>query len=284
MALPARFIMCLAFTLVHAPDIHAQEPSLRVMTFNIRYNTPKDGNNAWKHRKDRVAAIFRTYDVALGGLQEPDKKQIKDLKSRLPEYEWIGVKNAVYYRKDRLERLGGSTFWLSKTPDKSSRGWDAQQKRLVRWVKFRDRVTGSEFYLFNTHFDHRGKKAREKSAKLILKKITEIAGEAPVILIGDFNCERSSVPYKRLTAAGDTRAFRDAVKLAARRAGPEATFNNFKTGKKPKRAIDFIFVRNVGGVLRHAVVDEMTDGRYPSDHFPVVADVVEHEGRKPAAK
>lgn len=182
-------------------------PFLRVMSFNIRFNTARDSANAWPHRKDLAASMIRFHHANLAGLQEALKGQIDDLAERLPGYGWFGVGrddgrdkgefSAIFYRRDRFELLEESTFWLSEEPEViGSKGWDAAITRIVTWGKLRDRSTGKVFFHFNTHFDHRGVRAREESASLLLTKIKEIAGTTPVIVTGDFNSRESSEPYR----------------------------------------------------------------------------------------
>ncbi|OGH60389.1 MAG: hypothetical protein A3G34_10130 [Candidatus Lindowbacteria bacterium RIFCSPLOWO2_12_FULL_62_27] len=258
--------------------------AVRVLSFNVRYNTPRDGRNAWPHRKKMAADIFKKYSVDVAGLQEPDKRQIDDLKKRLPDWTFYGVKNAIVYQSARFELVRGGTFWLSKTPDRKSRGWDGQEPRLVRWAQVRERSTARTWFFFNTHFDNRGKTARERSAALVIRKIREISGSAPAILLGDFNCGRESKPYQTLTTAGGARPLlkdaRDISKMPP--TGPPGTFNGFKKTAAPKRAIDFIFVTGAIDVLSHTVIADSQNGRYPSDHFPVTAQVLIHpDGKAP---
>ena len=203
-----------------APELSAR-PFLRVMSFNIRYNTPSDSANAWPYRKDLAASMIRFHHADLAGLQEALKGQIDDLVERLPGYGWFGVGrddgrergefSAIFYRRDRVELLEGSTFWLSEEPDSvGSIGWDADYTRIVTWGRLRDRATGRVFFHFNTHFDHLGEQARLESARLLVTRVKEIAGTAPVIVTGDFNCRESSEPYLVLTDSTSTESLRDA--------------------------------------------------------------------------
>ena len=157
------------------------QKSFKVMTFNIRLNTPVDGPNQWPHRKTFAASMIRFHHADITGLQEAMKDQVDDLTALLPEYDWFGIGRddgkeagefmAIFYRKDRFEVLEQSTFWLSETPETVSKGWDAMCFRVVTWGKFKDKVTGKIFFLFNTHFDHVCEIARRESAKLLLQRI-----------------------------------------------------------------------------------------------------------------
>jgi endonuclease/exonuclease/phosphatase family metal-dependent hydrolase len=259
------------------------------VTFNIRYNNPNDGENAWPYRKDMVADMVRFFAADILGVQEALKDQIDDIDRLLPELSWIGVGrddglekgeySAIFYRTDRFELLNQKTFWLSETPDiKGSKGWDADCVRIVTWGKFRDKHTTKTLYLFNTHFDHRGKLAREKSAGLLLSKAHEIAGTDPVIITGDFNLTESSPVYDILTSPDPAQinqklVLKDARYLSIQKPfGPDNTFNGFGTSKETKR-IDFIFVNDHIKVITHGILTQNWGGRYPSDHMPVISQV-----------
>ncbi len=281
----------LSSTARSTPYAPANEVSyLRIMTFNIRYDEPRDKENAWPKRKDLVASLIRFHRADLVGVQEALKRQLDDLSSLLPEYARIGVGrddgkeggefSAVLYRKTRFTPLDSSTFWLSETPDVPSKGWDAAFPRIVTWVKLRDRQTGKIFFHFNTHFDHRGTRAREESARLLLHRIHLTARQFPLVVTGDFNFTESTDGYQILTGksteqpAAPQSALRDARYLSQHgHYGPSSTFNEFK-GLIPDRKIDYVFVKGRVRVLQHGVLSDMWDGRYPSDHLPVLAEVV----------
>ncbi len=266
---------------------------IRVMSFNIRYNNPGDGINAWPHRKNHVAEMIgKRYQADLAGLQEALKGQIDDLVKQLPDYEWFGVgredgKEAgeytpIFYRKDRFDLLQQDTFWLSETPDVAgSKSWDSSLMRIVTWGKFKDKKNGKLFYYFNTHFDHRGRQARVESAKLVWKKIAAITGKTPAVLTGDFNVRENSMPYAILTGketAGDSLSdLKDARYLSIKaHEGPTSTVSSGAGWTKygpPGSKIDFIFVRNGFLVASHRVLDDRFDNRFPSDHLPVLAEI-----------
>lgn len=255
---------------------------LRVMTFNIRYNNPGDGEHAWPHRKEKVASMIRLHDADLIGVQEALKDMLEELDALLPAYTWFGVGradgkeageySAILYRKDRFALLDQGTFWLSETPAvPGSKSWDAAIERIATWGQFRDRTTGQVFYHFNTHYDHVGVQAREESSRLLLRRIREIAGDTPVVLTGDFNVERSAAAYQVLV--NEIGALRDVHDLSRYpHHGPTSTWNGFKA-IEPGRWIDFIFVRGRAAVGQHAVLSDTWDGLFPSDHLPVLAEI-----------
>ena len=278
--------LVLCCILVASLTADAEETPLRIMSFNIRYDNPGDGDDAWPHRKDIAASMIRFHGADIAGLQEALKHQVDDLAERLPEYAWFGVGRddgreageymAVFYRKDRLELLEQATFWLSETPEKPGMGWDAACNRVVTWGHFSDRATGKTFYHFNTHFDHRGETARRESAKLLLTQIREIAGNAPITVTGDFNAQPSSEPIVIITGglAGDASTKLIDSRTVSRHGhhGPSGTWSGFTSAGKPgDEPIDYVFIKNKVTVLQHGTLSDTFDGRFPSDHMPVLA-------------
>jgi len=175
----------------------APEVPISVMTYNIRFNNPDDGPNAWPNRRQAVIELIRKYNPDLFGLQEALIDQIHEIHDGLGHYSWFGVGrddgavrgefSPVFYRDGRYELLDGSTFWLSETPAvPGSMGWDAACPRVVTWVKLQDKSSGEILFFFNTHFDHMGDTARMESARSLMEKIKDIAGDYPVVVTGEF--------------------------------------------------------------------------------------------------
>ena len=256
-----------------------QTSSFNIMTYNIRMNTPDDGVNAWPLRKDNVAGLIKFHQADLFGIQEALILQMNDLKASLPEFDSYGVgrddgKEAgehmtIFFRKSRFEKLDAGTLWLSPTPDKPGLGWDAVCNRTCTWIKLKDKETKKVFYHFNTHFDHRGKVAREESAKLILKFMGEINKEnLPMLLTGDFNSTKEAPPIQQiLKVLFDTRD-----KCQTPPYGPPHTSGGFAV-KEPRNTIDYIFINQKVKVLRHGVLSDSSGLYFPSDHLPVLAEV-----------
>lgn len=262
---------------------------LRALTFNIRYDNPADGENGWKHRRDAVAKFIDEQKVDVAGLQEVVANQLDDLRERLPEYEFLGVGrddgkrqgefSPLLVRKEALEVVASSTFWLSPTPDKpGSKGWDAALPRVCTWAHLRCRQPGrGDFLAASTHFDHRGEEARRQSAQLIRKQLAEVQRSRKIsggmIVMGDFNCTAKDAPYAALVGqdqdGDDAPAWVDAFhQQDVVRGGPDSTWNGFKE-IVPGQRIDFVFVRGLTP-QRHEILDARVGKRFLSDHLPVL--------------
>ena len=250
-----------------------------IITYNIRMNTSADGDNAWPLRKEKVAGLLKFYEADVFNVQEALPEQMDDLVSMFPEFDHVGVGRddgkregehmGVFYRKARFEKLTDGMFWLNEATDKPGFGWDAVCNRTVTWIKLKDKVTNKNFYVLDTHFDHRGVKAREEAAKLILAKIKVINSEnLPLILTGDLNLVKSSIPVQSILAE-----LPDAMdKSITKHYGPEGTSGGFDV-KVLQRKIDYIFINDKVTVLRHGHLSDSYGLFYPSDHLPVLAEI-----------
>ncbi|RPE14061.1 endonuclease/exonuclease/phosphatase family protein [Chitinophaga lutea] len=275
----------LLLCLISALTTFAQDKTLTVMTFNIRYNTPRDSVNAWPNRKDKVASQILFHQPQVLGVQEALWDQMDDLAKALPGYKFIGVGrddgdkkgefSAIFYDAARLTLLDQRTFWLSETPETvGSKGWDAAICRIVTYGRFRDNKTKKEFYHFNTHFDHIGKVARRESAKLLLKKVQEIAGKTPVVITGDFNATPTDEPIQVIVNQQDPQRLTDAKAISKTpHYGPNSTFNSFRAHDIGNEPIDYIFLKGNWGVNKHATISQTWKGLFASDHFSVVAEL-----------
>lgn len=258
---------------------HKEGNTYQIATFNIRMDTEKDGLNAWSHRKDMVNGLLKYHELDIIGTQEGFKHQLDDI-SRIDYLKYVGVgrddgqqggeHSAIFYNTDKFEVLDNGDYWYSETPDKPGKGWDAVCcNRICSWVKLKDRKNGKQFFVFSSHFDHQGVKARAESAKLMLKKIAEISKGAPVIALGDFNATPDSEPIVTIK-----NTLKDAFDISETAPyGPVGTTNAFKWDAPMKQRIDYIFVNSGVQVLKYASLVDALNMRFPSDHLPVIAKV-----------
>lgn len=265
--------------MVHTVFAQKSAP-ITVATYNIRYDNKNDGINTWPNRKENVKALIRFHEFDIFGTQEGLRNQLNDI-VELNEFAFLGAgrddgkeageHSAIFYRKDRFNVLQSGNFWLSETPDKPGKGWDATCcNRICSWAKFSDLNTKKVFYFFSVHFDHQGVEARRQSGKLMVAKIREIAKNEPVILVGDFNSTPETEQIQHIQTL-----LSDAHNVTATPPyGPEGTFNAFKFDAPMDKRIDYIFVSKPFNVLKYGVLTDANEQRYPSDHQPVMVKVV----------
>ncbi|GGI24258.1 endonuclease/exonuclease/phosphatase family protein [Pedobacter mendelii] len=266
------FIICLFLAV--GSFAQKKETPINIITYNIRYNNPSDGINAWPNRKDNVKALAKFYDADILCVQEALADQF-DALSEDTNFAFEGVGrddgkrkgefSAIFYDKTRFLKKDGGTFWLSETPDVPSKGWDAVLPRICSWVRLYDKTNKKDFLVFNTHYDHVGVKARIESAKLIKKKIQEIAPKLPVVYTGDLNVTPETEAISTIKSF-----LQDAKEITIEPPyGPSGTFNNFDFNSELKNRIDYIFVNKGFKVEKFAVLSDSKDRRYFSDHLPV---------------
>lgn len=260
------------------------EATLKVMSFNVRYGTAMDGPNHWRHRKDILVETIRRHAPDIIGTQECLEFQAEYIAEKLPEYRWIGIgrdpggkgeMTAVLYKRSLLVPIECRHFWLSETPDvPSSKSWDSSLTRITTYIRFHHVPTGEFTHCFNTHFDHRGQEARIRSAELMVEQARAIPSDAPVIIIGDFNAAaESSRPWAVFKEGG----YQDAWLAAEHREGPPVTWGAFKAPQPGGDRIDWILFRGPFSVQHAETVLYNEDGRYPSDHYPVIAQFLLHK-------
>lgn len=261
--------------LAAAPRALAPEP-LTVMTFNIRYGTADDGPDRWELRRGQLIDLLKTQDPDVIGLQEALHFQIDEMLAALPDYRMVGVGRsdggqsgeyaAILYRASRLGVRRTSTFWFSDTPDiVKSNTWGAALERICTWALLDDRQ-GTPFYIFNLHLDHVSQPAREKSVGLLLDRIAARSPALPVVVTGDFNTGEANPATRAMV-----KLFRDSFRLVHPNATEVGTANQFKLDMTTGDKIDYVFVEPATEVLSADIVRSAAAGRYPSDHFPVVA-------------
>lgn len=268
-----KVVLLLSIIMILPLSLASQD--FNVMSYNIRLSTEGDKDNWWEHRKEAVVDLIKRNDPISFGVQEALETQMDFIDQSLSDYSYVGVGrddgkrggefSAVFYKKG-LKVLESGTFWLSTTPEKVSKGWDAALPRVCSYAKF-ETEDGKQFWHFNTHFDHVGVEARANSAQLIVDKIKEMTDKKDaVILTGDFNVTPDTDPYANITKYMDD----DAKKSKTKITGPYGTFSGFDVNSKLERRIDYIFSRKLK-VLSYSHLDDKRDnGLWVSDHLPVL--------------
>lgn len=267
---------------IACPAAHADEP-IRVMSFNLRYGKANDGENRWEKRDWLVAKTIKQFNPDLLGTQETLQFQAGFLKGELPAYTYFGRSRmttpnehcGIFYRSARFTQLAAGHFWLSESPETpASKSWDSALPRMATWVLLNDKTnkTAAPILFLNTHFDHRGKKARTESGKLIRKRLAALKSIAPnavVIVTGDFNTPESSEPYNALLKANATLV--DTYRVThPKKQADEGTFSGF-AGRTAGPRIDWILADSRLAVESAEIDRTSENNRNPSDHYPVTA-------------
>lgn len=278
--------LCFPAILYLASCHDQQETELKVMTINVRFDNPGDGINAWEHRIPLVEAYMGEVAPDIVGVQESLHHQNTDLLGIMPGYQYIGTGrddgrkggeySPIFFRSDRFELLDQGQFWLSESPEiPGSIGWEAVLPRVVAWARLKDRESGLDLYVFNTHFSHVSDLARRKSMAFMSDQIRRIAGDHRVIVTGDFNITKGSGLYDDMLAHFLHNNRLQNAELISRTpaVGAESTFNAFREDVAP-RVIDYIFVSDHFRVDAYQANRSMQQGVFISDHWPVWARVV----------
>jgi len=255
--------------------------SLKLLTYNIRLDLDSDGENSWSHRKEYLSSQIQFYEPDIFGVQEATPNQVLDLNERLPQYNNVGMgregvgkgeSSNIYYKKDKFKVVQESTFWLSETPTKISKGWDAAFNRICTYALFYDLKNKKKIWVFNTHLDHIGEIARSNGIKLILSKMKEVNRKNyPVFFMGDFNSEPDT---ERIIAL--KKEMNDCREISEQKPfGPSGSFNAFKHNEPVTKLIDYIFIskNNNLKVKKYAVLSDSKDLKYPSDHLPIYVEI-----------
>lgn len=247
---------------------------INIMTYNIRLDTEADGINIWDNRKEGIVSLIKEEDVDILGIQEGLPDQVNYLSDQLKDYNFIGEGrdggnngeySAIYYKKEKMNLIETETFWLSETPEIPSIGWDAAINRIVTLGIFKIKKSKKELIVYNTHFDHIGKIAREKSVGVILKHIKENDFQnRPLIVMGDFNLSPEDLPIELLS-----KELNDSFKLYPVK-NPVGTFNGFDLDSKLLDRIDYIFTKNVKITNYKHLDKKLSSGLWPSDHLPIL--------------
>jgi len=254
-----------------------ESDGLKVMSYNIRVGTSRDGTNSWEFRYVATAEMFKDQAPDVMGLQEALESQVRFIEENFRNYKSVGVGRddgkkkgefmSILWNKKKVSLMKWGTFWLSETPDEPSKGWDAECFRTATWALMKDKKTGSKFFVVNTHLDHVGKEARRNGLKLIMDRIAEMNESGlPVVLMGDFNMLPADPAMKTVD---------EKMKSARNTAGKTDDTGTFNNWGKDSRILDYIYYSGFGECIEYQTVTEKyADRKFVSDHFPVFARLI----------
>ena len=271
-------VCCCAFALVQpafAAGSGDDGESLKVISFNLRNGEANDGTNSWRYRCPASLLMVQEECPDIMGVQEAYDYQVQFISDNMPEYKNVGGGRedgkhkgehmSIFWNKKKIALRKWGTFWLSETPDKPSKGWDAACFRTATWALMKDKRTGHEFYYVNTHLDHVGKTAQKEGLALIVKRIQEINPEGlPMVLTGDFNVSSDD------PVLDDLDRMMKSARSSAERTDNLNSFNGW--GRDTTSIIDYIYYSGFSSCPQFETVQKKyADRPFISDHYPVKA-------------
>lgn len=272
-----KIFMLAAAMIMSLPLLQAQESEgLKVMSYNIRLGSAQDGTNSWALRYTATGKMLEDQKPDVFGVQEALEYQVRYIEE-MCGYESVGVGRengkkegehmSIFWNKKTVSMLKWGTFWLSDTPEKPSKGWDAECFRTATWALMKDKKTGKKFYFVNTHLDHKGTEAQKNGLKLIVDRIAEINPDGlPMVLTGDFNIEPKNPALKDLDACMQS------ARNIAEKTDDHATYNGWG---KSSTMIDYIYVSGFSSCPEYQTVTKRyEDRKFISDHYPIFARLI----------
>lgn len=269
----------------------AAADTFKIMSFNIRFETPKDtGEQAWPNRRLPIRRMFEEIGPDVVGMQEPRLAMLDSVYSLLPEFRHFKIEAddnvtdpqtgniLIFYRPERFEAVDSGYFWLSATPDVPSLPWNSTDThyRTALWMKLRHRDSGKQFYFCTTHFPYKkapvDTEVRARCAALIVEKIKALAGdEFPVFVTGDMNASyapadprrESLTPYfENMLSARDEAVFTNS----------RSSFNGFGRVAPEIRGknLDHIFYLRAKPLLFETIDYPGYGVPWISDHYPIL--------------
>ena len=255
---------------------------MKVLTCNIRCSVAEDGEDNWRFRKDFCAETIRAQSPDMICFQEMLADQFADLKAALPDFTHYAMiddpcgenpTNAIFYREVAFTVLSAGGYWLSETPHiAGSKSWNSSCVRLANWMRLEEKASGKSFRVVNTHLDHMSQPARERQAQCIVEDAAAYPEDFAQILTGDMNCDLENEAIKCFLAGG----WLDSYAVVHGPLDPGHTFHQFLGPQcdSPIGKMDWVFTRGAVTTRDAAVIMDARDGRYPSDHYFVSAELV----------
>lgn len=274
-----RFLLTLAALVAVLPSsLQAKDGDrngLSVISYNIRCLSKEDGTNAWEYRYPATVLMIEDQKADVMGMQELTDGQYEYLKIAADrDYKIIGVgrddgkkegeRTAIMYNTKTLSLKKWGTFWLSDTPDKPSKGWDAACNRTATWAILKDKASGKSFFILNTHIDHEGEEAQKRGVELIMSRIPELnTDNLPVIITGDFNMEADAQPISAMKASYSN---------SRERALNSDDMHTYHGWGKTKKSIDYIWYSGISSCMQYETITKPYYERtFISDHYPIKA-------------
>ena len=248
--------------------------ALKIMSFNMRMDTPVDGEKRFLYRKDGIAKMINRESPDIIGFQEITDAMRDWIVDTLTDYYTVGVgreanysgeSSLIAYKKDRMFLLSADTVMLSHSPTVFGSRYDGTDQsvcpRVYTKVCLKHRFIAEPFFVYNVHTDHRGQLARILATTQLLQDVS--SHQRKVFITGDFNADPDSAEIKMMTESG-ARRLKDATKDLG------GTFHDYGRAEQ-RRKIDYVFADVDTEVITAVrIPDEPKEGEnYLSDHNPI---------------
>ena len=271
----------------------------RFANYNVRYVNASNGDTGeqlWANRREYVVRNITEYDFDIVGMEEvtgnnkdavTQKSQLQDLREMLTGYADYSVEregknysyNSIFYKSDKYTVLNQGFFYLNEHPEKPGKGWGEDIPRTCIWLHLSDNASGQDFYFVSTHVNYGATECGVESGKLIGKRIRELVGQKPMVMVGDFNMSRSAheEAYRGYASHLYDLALTAPINQCLPADGPQITATT--TGWTPAtngsngNEFDYIFYDHMEPLSRHIITQYYPEaGRTvnPSDHYPVL--------------
>ena len=272
-------------------DVH------RFATFNVRYVNSSNGDTGdklWANRKSYVGRIVTDYDFDIVGMQEvtgnnrdevTGKSQLDDLRDMLPDYTSWAVErsgrqyeyNVLFFKTEKYQLIEKGYFYLNEHPDTPGAGWNTTgdlQPRVLAWAHLRDKATAKDFFFAVTHVNYGATVSGIESCRLIGRRLHELCGGVPVVLVGDFNMRR--VDHSDAWR-GVASYLSDAALCTSTTCLPKGKISHTASNWLPATdegckgsEFDYVFFRRMIPLSRHIITEDYDRAVTPSDHFPLL--------------
>ena len=240
--------------------------------------------NDWEARKGLVYEVIEDYAPDVLGLQEANSFQLEELSNEFPQYGKVGEgsmggskgqHSAILFLEERFKLTDSGSFWLSENPTQPSKSWRSAHHRICTWVELLGRKTDRTLYIYNTHMDDGSREARENGSRMIMEHIQGKVQAAPFVFMGDFNAREDSEALKIIKGNSEVSQnlgiqMVDSFRVLYPDRENVGTYNGF-TGQSDGPKIDYIMIKPNMKVSEASILQTNLKGRYPSDHFPVTA-------------
>ena len=252
--------------------------SFNVMTYNILGDMNKSGRPS--DARIRMVKTILNNDVDVLGTQEDGSEHSKYFVENLKKYDiyrgYAESGDYIYWRKDKFDSLAEGYYFLSDTPEQRSKYSDSNQYRTMTYVILKEKQTGKQFLFVNTHLDYRSsEETRVKQIDVLAALIKKVNKDnLPLVVLGDFNTTMDTGGSAVVNFLWKNPNINLTSKVAESKGDKGPTLIEGKFTLRHPYVFDYIFVTpDLVYTKYYTVVNNIFNGKYPSDHLPVLAQI-----------